>query len=270
MPRAYLTPAGDYVKVCSRQDCELAGIAQPADILHFVRSARYLDGLQTQCKSCWQRYRKENQDKIRAGKRDYGRRRYIAQKRNLGFSDQKRVVMRRAAPGPKKVCTSCFVSWPAIPENFSRHPKHRDGLQSRCRRCVLATGKLRARTLRGLLLDRHAKMRRRAAGRSKTQLYRATGKPIVSRDEFVAWGLAHPDYLRLHAKWVESDYVRRLSPSIDRIDPDKGYTLDNMQWLTVEENTRKGGGQDYILRTLRSAKKKIAPGAKLNYNGLDV
>ena len=40
--------------------------------------------------------------------------------------------------------------------------------------------------------------------------------------------------------YEKSDYDRRLCPTVDRIDSKKGYTMDNMQWLTHSENSRRG------------------------------
>lgn len=269
MPRAYLTPSGDYVKVCRRPDCEKAGMPQPADILHFARRTSQPDGFDVSCKLCQRRYYRENRDKLLVVRRDYERRLYAAQKRNLNIQDARRYTMTRKAKGPKKTCTKCKVAWPAVSANFRADKKNTDGLYSWCRRCHTETDRSRMRTLRGTLMERYKGMRRRVEGRDKTHVAGSRGKALVSRDEFIAWGLAHPEYLRLHAAWVASGYARHMGPSIDRIDPDKGYTFDNMQWLTTQQNTAKCG-QDKILRLMRSAKKKIAPDAKLTYNGLDV
>lgn len=255
MPRAYLTPSGDYVKVCSRPDCEKAGIPQPANILHFARDTSRHDGLFPSCKPCQLRYWRKNRDKFLAGKRDSARRHYAAKKCNLGISDKKKWTMTQAVDGPKKTCSKCKVAWPAVGANFRANDMSADGLYSLCRRCGEEANRSRVRTLKGALMEKHRNMRQRVEGRNKTQISSAKGKDIVSRDEFVAWGLAHPEYLRLHAEWVKSGYARHLSPSIDRIDPDKGYTFDNMQWLTTPQNIAKGS-QDKILRFMRSVKKK--------------
>lgn len=52
--------------------------------------------------------------------------------------------------------------------------------------------------------------------------------------------LTDPVFLRLHATWVSLGYPYREKPSIDRIDPRKGYTLDNVQVVTWAENHTKG------------------------------
>lgn len=66
------------------------------------------------------------------------------------------------------------------------------------------------------------------------------GKEIMSREEFYAWSLSDPDFIRLYAEWVESGFDRRLSPSVDRIDASLGYVEGNVRWLTHSENSRRG------------------------------
>lgn len=49
-----------------------------------------------------------------------------------------------------------------------------------------------------------------------------------------------PLFLRLYKKWVESGYDKWRKPSLDRINPYKGYTIDNMRLMTWRENWEKG------------------------------
>jgi len=48
------------------------------------------------------------------------------------------------------------------------------------------------------------------------------------------------NFLRLFKEWKASGYETDLKPSGDRIDPTKGYTLDNLQIITWKENYDKG------------------------------
>lgn len=69
---------------------------------------------------------------------------------------------------------------------------------------------------------------------------RYKGLDVLSRDDFYNYSLNDKDYLRLHSDWVNSNYKRGLCPSIDRIDSSRGYTLDNIRWVTHSENSRLG------------------------------
>jgi hypothetical protein len=40
--------------------------------------------------------------------------------------------------------------------------------------------------------------------------------------------------------YKSSEFNRKLAPTVDRIDSSKGYSLDNMRWLTHSENSRLG------------------------------
>ena len=48
------------------------------------------------------------------------------------------------------------------------------------------------------------------------------------------------NFLKAYNSWVKSGYEYYKKPSVDRINPDKPYTFGNMQFMTWEENRRKG------------------------------
>lgn len=43
----------------------------------------------------------------------------------------------------------------------------------------------------------------------------------------------------LFAAWVEAGCPRRLVPTADRIDPNRGYEIDNISWKSLGENSRR-------------------------------
>ena len=63
--------------------------------------------------------------------------------------------------------------------------------------------------------------------------------PTYTRAELKGWLLAQPHFIPLYNAWVESDYVKNLKPSVDRINDSIGYTFENIQLVTFGENTRK-------------------------------
>lgn len=66
------------------------------------------------------------------------------------------------------------------------------------------------------------------------------GLPVLSWEEFVEWGLT-PEFEEMYQRYLKSGKDRKLAPSVDRIDPTKGYVLGNIQWLTLSENSKRVG-----------------------------
>lgn len=64
--------------------------------------------------------------------------------------------------------------------------------------------------------------------------------------EFREW-LSKTDIHRLYGRWKEYGYKTNQRPSVDRIDPLRGYTFDNIQIITAEENRKKGDEEKIIL-----------------------
>lgn len=96
------------------------------------------------------------------------------------------------------------------------------------------------RTLEGLVKKAYVSMKARTGGKApiKTRhLY--TGLGLMPRNEFLTWALSDHTCLALYGAWVNSAYDRKLVPSIDRIDTQRGYVRGNVQWLTLSDNSKK-------------------------------
>jgi hypothetical protein len=89
------------------------------------------------------------------------------------------------------------------------------------------------------LMRTYRNMQSRVLGILKHKRHLYEGKDILSREEFYEWALATPEFHRLFDGWVASGYRCGASPSVDRIDPTKGYVLSNMEWVTHSENSRR-------------------------------
>lgn len=88
---------------------------------------------------------------------------------------------------------------------------------------------------------RYNHMSLRAKGMTTNKSH-AAGKDIMSREEFMDWCKQRHNLLMfivLYIDWSASGFDLTLCPSIDRIDPDEGYTLTNIQWMTFSENCEK-------------------------------
>lgn len=96
------------------------------------------------------------------------------------------------------------------------------------------------RTKKGKLMRTYRNMESRSKGIVKKKSHLYQGLEVLSRESFYDWSLSCGDFDKLYDDWVSSGFDKKLSPSIDRVDTSKGYTLDNMRWLTHSENSSIG------------------------------
>lgn len=95
----------------------------------------------------------------------------------------------------------------------------------------------------GFLRKRHWNAKRRVKGRNgkpHREGDSAFGKPLCSIQDFLRWAIEGRVYSTMYYAWIESGRKRAMTPTIDRIDPRRGYEIDNLQWLTLSQNSRKG------------------------------
>jgi len=96
------------------------------------------------------------------------------------------------------------------------------------------------KTKGGKLMRTYRNMYTRVSGILKTKAHLYEGLDILDKEDFYKWSLSDYAFNILFDDWVSSGYDKKLSPSIDRIDTNYGYVLDNMRWLTHSENSRLG------------------------------
>lgn len=96
------------------------------------------------------------------------------------------------------------------------------------------------RTRNGKLMRIYRNMKSRIDGVQHMKAHLYAGKELLSKEEFYDWATNSEAYDKLYVQWVENNYDRKLAPSVDRIDSTKGYTLDNMEWVTHSENSKRG------------------------------
>lgn len=101
--------------------------------------------------------------------------------------------------------------------------------------------KIYEKTPKGFLMRTYRNMQSRVAGiqRKKAHLYQ--GLPILTRNDFYAWAWDNAEFWRLYKRWAAQDFSdHRLTPSINRINTNFGYTLGNIEWLTHSVNSSLG------------------------------
>lgn len=130
-----------------------------------------------------------------------------------------------------KVCNKCD-----LPKDESEFPKrkiNKDGLYSYCKTCKSSIGKEYSRTKEGLLTKIYS-------GQKTNSKVRGNNPPSYSKEVLGKWLFEHPDFEKIYNDWVISGYDSNLTPSIDRLNDNEGYSFDNIQLMTWEENKEKG------------------------------
>jgi hypothetical protein len=93
-----------------------------------------------------------------------------------------------------------------------------------------------------LLENRFDAIMKRVEGRDNRCGDRTLGLEVAfTKKEFVAWGLAHREFQSLFRIWQSFGHPRKLAPSVERLDPNQGYTPANLTWVTQSSNSSFGG-----------------------------
>ena len=63
--------------------------------------------------------------------------------------------------------------------------------------------------------------------------------PNYTKDQLKDWIFSQPNWEELYSDWVKSDYAKNKTPSVDRLDDYKPYTLNNIRLVTWLENNQR-------------------------------
>lgn len=133
-------------------------------------------------------------------------------------------------------CSGCAEEKPL--EDFYKRIDRAKGHTSRCKACLRTATKKKGKTKLGLLFNTYTSMSARVRGvRTGKESY--IGLEILDKEDFIQWSLNNIDFHTVFKAWEENDFIYKLTPSIDRIDPRHGYELFNMGWVTVSENSKR-------------------------------
>lgn len=98
------------------------------------------------------------------------------------------------------------------------------------------------RTPKGVLTNLYSKMRERTKRNGLEKM-------DFSLKEFHETFLCDDQFLEIYQEWVESGFDTYKKPSVDRKDNEKGYSRNNIQILSWEENRRKGDAENSRVTT---------------------
>lgn len=183
--------------------CSKCGVTR--DYSEFSKSAQTKDGCYPYCKPCM-------------------REKWRAKHPNPVF--QKRLDLEARG---MKTCSFCKKELPLA--EFVKCHIRKSGVTSVCKPCMRNRGVKRDKTnLRTVVATMYTSMRRRA---------NKHGWELIDRDDFISLAMKSKPLRDLHNTWVRTNMKRALTPSVDRIDANKGYSRSNIQFITLFENERK-------------------------------
>jgi len=96
------------------------------------------------------------------------------------------------------------------------------------------------KTKKGFLVRCYRNMKSRINGVQKAKFHLYEGKYLMDKLDFYNYSLNNKAFNKLFDIWEKSNYDTKLTPSLDRVNSEIGYKLDNVEWVTHSENSRRG------------------------------
>lgn len=125
-----------------------------------------------------------------------------------------------------KICKKCNTEKEFA--CFSKASANKDGYTSLCKPCVVIRNRDYWRTPYGRICQMFSIQH-------SNSVVRGHLAPNYTKVELYNWALANKLEDLVEA-WKESGYTKHLTPSVDRLDTNKGYSLDNIRLVTWQEN----------------------------------
>lgn len=139
---------------------------------------------------------------------------------------------------------------------FYKHPQMPDGFTNKCKDCTQIDVKLNYQknivrlkeyelnrnrfNLQRIFINRWLHIKNRCNGVVSNGRY--LNFEYLTKQEFIDWCKQDKNFsifMKIWNKWKNSNFARRHTPTIDRIDNKRGYLVDNIQWLSLRNNTIK-------------------------------
>lgn len=126
----------------------------------------------------------------------------------------------------QKHCLLCGGTGP-----FGKSASTSDGLYPLCKACINERQKRRNTTPKGKAITAWQSILKRAENRNGSNRTYATVKVQITRKEFMAWAVpAFTEWMKANPEQV---------PSVNRIDDNQGYILENLEVIEWGENSRR-------------------------------
>jgi hypothetical protein len=118
-------------------------------------------------------------------------------------------------------------------DNYSRNVTAWLGIKTSCKDCYNLQKKSWSKTKEGVIQTIWDAQKRSC--KTRRMQY-----PSYSKEWFFEWCLNQDLFHILFEDWINSNYEKRMKPSVDRKDNFISYEKDNIQLMTWGENERKG------------------------------
>lgn len=119
------------------------------------------------------------------------------------------------------------------------------------------------KTMSGFLMRLFRNIKSRSIGIQKRKYHLYANKGLFfSKEEFYEWANSSAEFKKLFNLWEKSEYDRKLTPSVDRINSSIGYSFSNIRWVTHSENSRLGSLSRHS-KKLRTIPLSSAPSSAL-------
>lgn len=129
-----------------------------------------------------------------------------------------------------KLCTKCEIIKPITEFYFSKNNKN--NVMTNCKKCDNKRKKNYFHSKQGLITRIYSDQKKSAYNRNYAP-------PTYSKEMLREWLLTNLLFNQLYNNWILSNFNRWLTPSCDRKNDYKSYTLDNLQLVTWKENNDK-------------------------------
>ncbi len=127
-----------------------------------------------------------------------------------------------------KTCIDCGSTFPLT--NFVVKPSNKDGYEKRCRKC---------RSIKYNKSTPELLCKKIYLSQVTHSISRRHPLPTYSLEELTSWVFSQNTFMELYSNWQNSNYLKDLAPSVDRIDALVPYTLSNLQIMTWTANRAK-------------------------------
>ena len=124
-----------------------------------------------------------------------------------------------------KVCKDCNINKPL--NEFTKKSSCKDGYEIRCKRC---------RSIKYNKSTPELTIKKIYGSQITNSVNRNHPLPNYTLEELITWTLSNKSWEKLYKDWQDSKYDKWLAPSIDRIDSNKPYDINNIQLMTWKEN----------------------------------